>query len=83
MGENLVPTQMPAAVLMDFESVLGFRRESNGGKYGDASAPSVVDLSVGRSGDGWEFQGSYENSTRVSFFLPVRDGWLVWSLIRR
>ncbi|CUS12339.1 unnamed protein product [Tuber aestivum] len=62
-GENLVPTQMPVGVLMDFESVAGFRAESNGGKYGDVNSPSVVDLSVGRSGEGWGFRGSYENST--------------------
>ncbi|KAG0637549.1 hypothetical protein HOY80DRAFT_258838 [Tuber brumale] len=62
-GENLVPSQMPAGVLVDFESVSGFRAESNAGKYGDASAPSVVDLNVGSSGGGWSFGGSYENST--------------------
>ena len=85
-GQNLVPTQMPAGVLMDFESILGFRRESNDGKYGDASAPSVVDLSIGRSGDGWAFQGSYDNSTNVSLLPTVGYSAtyiVLWLLIRK
>ncbi|RPA93295.1 hypothetical protein L873DRAFT_1748797 [Choiromyces venosus 120613-1] len=62
-GENLVPSQMPSGVLVDFESIQGFRQGSNGGKYGGVGTPSVVNLNAGRSGNGWGFMGSYTNST--------------------